>query len=79
MKKTLFKVSKLLLNPTRTIGLENYSSVKLSAGLEIVFDTPAGIDSKELKEATNEARKFIRNEFIEQWKPFRKQKEEKKS
>ena len=41
-------------------------------------DTVIAVDNVNL-EATNEARKFIRNEFIEQWKPFRKQKEEKKS
>jgi hypothetical protein len=34
------KVSKIMLWPSRTIGLPNYSSVTLNAGIEMVFDTP---------------------------------------
>jgi len=69
-----FKISKIILNPSRTVGLENYSSVKLSAGIEMVFDTPVDIGSKELQINCNEARKFIKEEFKKQWESFRPKK-----
>lgn len=67
-----FKVSKITVDPSRTIGLANFSSVKLSAGLEIVFDNPVDIDSQELKDAFSEARKVVHEEFVEQFKPYKK-------
>lgn len=70
------KISKIILNPSRTIGLENYSSVKLSAGIEIVFDTPVDIDSKELQTNLDGAREFIRNEFKKQYGSFLPKKRE---
>ena len=71
-----FKVSKIMLDPSRTIGLRNYSSVKLSAGIEIVFDKPIDTDSKELKEASEEARKLIKEEFKLQLEAFTPKKKE---
>lgn len=69
------KVSKLMIWPSRTIGLPNYSSVTLNAGVEMTFDTPVKQDSKELKEAFEEARKIVREEFTKQWEPYNKKKE----
>lgn len=70
------KVSKISLNPSRTINLGNYNSAKLDAGVEIVFDKPVAIDSKEVKEAFEEARKVVKDEMIIQWEPYKKRLEE---
>ena len=66
------KVSKIILNPSRTINLGNYNSAKLDAGIELVFDKPVAIDSKEVKEGFEEARKVIREEFVKQYEPYQK-------
>lgn len=70
------KISKIILNPSRTINLGDYNSTKLDAGVELVFDKPVAMDSKEVKEGFEEARKIIRKEFTEQWKPYQKMLEE---
>ena len=67
-----YKVSKISLSPARTINLGNFNSVKLSGSIEIVFDEPIGLKDKKLKQATNEARKWIRNELAAQFRPYRK-------
>lgn len=67
-----FKVSKIMLWPSRKINLGNYSTVDLNAGIEIVFDNPVLSDSQELKDAYEKARKIVREELNEQYKPFRK-------
>ena len=73
------KITKIMIWPTRKVNLGNYSTVDLNAGLEIAFDKPVNFDSKEVKEAFDEARKVIRNEFQEQFKPYLKMKELKKN
>lgn len=74
-----FKVSKLSLNPSRKINLGNYSTVDLNAGMEVVFDEPVYINSQEVKDALTQMRKVIRDEFKEQYAPYMKKKEAKKS
>ncbi len=59
-----------MLWPSRKINLGNYNTTELNAGLEIVFDKPVSSDSKEVKKAFEEARKIIKNEFQEQFKPY---------
>lgn len=61
-----FKISKLMIWPSRKINLGNYSTVDLNAGLEIAFDKPVEVGSKELKEAFDQARAVIREEFMRQ-------------
>jgi hypothetical protein len=72
MANSKTKVSKIMVWPARTIGLPNYGSAKLSAGVEMVFDEPVTLDSKEAREALDEARKFIKEEFRRQYKPYKK-------
>ena len=68
-----------MLNPSVTIGLPDYSSIKLSAGVEMVFDNPVDIDSKEFEDNFDKARKIIGNEFKKQYITFKpKIKSEKK-
>lgn len=66
------KISKIMLWPSRTINLGNYNSAQLNAGIELSFDKPVAIDSKEVKEGFEEARKVIREEFVKQYEPYRK-------
>lgn len=66
------KISKIILNPSRTVNLGNYNSAKLDAGIELTFDKPVAIDSKEVKEGFEEARKVIREEFIKQFEPYKR-------
>ncbi len=65
------KISKLMIWPTRTIGLGNYNSVKLSVGVEIAFEKPVSMNSKRVENALNDARKLVRREFIKQYEPYR--------
>jgi len=67
------KVSKIMIWPARTIGLPNYGSTKLSAGIEMQFEKPVSLKSKEVKDAFDEAREVIREEFKRQYEPYRKQ------
>lgn len=67
------KVSKIMIWPARTIGLPNYGSVKLSAGIEMQFEKPVSLKSKEVKVAFDEARGVIREEFTRQYEPYKKQ------
>lgn len=68
--KQKFKVSKITLSPSRKINLGNYNTVELNAGIEIVFDEAVEIGSEELKKAYEQGRKILREEFIEQYKPY---------
>lgn len=61
------KVSKIMIWPARTIGLPNFSSIKKSAGVELQFDKPVSLKSKEVKKAFDEARKIIGEEFKKQF------------
>ncbi len=65
-----FSISKISVNPSRKINLGNYNSAELNAGIEIVFDTPVLPNSPELKEAFEEARRIVKAEFQEQYKPY---------
>ena len=71
------KVTKIMVWPSRTIGLPNYNSVKLNAGIEIEFDKPITLKSKEVKDAFNEARKTIVDEFKKQDDTFGRRLEKK--
>ena len=66
------KISKIMLWPTRKLNLGNYESTELSAGVELVLDPPVDPDGKEIKEAFEVGRKIIKDEFTEQYKPYKK-------
>ena len=70
------KISKITINPTRTINLGDYNSTKLDAGIELVFDKPVDMGSKEVKEGFKEAREIIKEEMTIQWEPYKKMLEE---
>ena len=65
------KITKLMIWPTRSINLGNFNSAKLSAGVEIEFDKPVAMNSKEVKKAFEESRKVIKEEFKAQYEPYR--------
>jgi len=65
------KISKIMLWPSRKINLGNYSTADLNAGVEIVFDKPIDLDSKELQETLDKARNLIKEEFKKQYEPYR--------
>ena len=65
-----YKVSKISVNPSRKVNLGNYSTADLNAGIEIVFDTPVGIDSRELLEAFQKAREVVKKEMKKQYEPY---------
>ena len=65
------KVSKIMIWPCRTIGLPNYGSAKLSAGVELTFDKPVAFGSKKLKHGFKEAREMVRKEFTRQYEPYK--------
>lgn len=69
-----FKVTKIMLHPTRTLDLGPQGYAKLSAGIEIEFDTPVELDSKELSDAFTAGRKVITEEFVNQYAPYKKAK-----
>lgn len=73
-----FKVSKLMLWPSRKINLGNYSSVDLNAGMEVVFDEPVYLHSEDVEDALAQMRTVIRNEFLLQYAPYKKKKSVKK-
>lgn len=73
-----FKISKININPSRKVNLGNYNTAELNAGIEIVFDTPVASDSLELKQAFEEARKIVTNEFKLQYEPYKKMLEKNK-
>lgn len=64
------KISKIMVWPSRKVNLGNYSTVDLSAGLEITFDKAVDFDNKEIKEAFNIARRIISDEMLIQYKAF---------
>lgn len=66
------KVSKVMVWRNRKINLGNYSSVDLNAGLEIVFEEPVAINDLRIKEAFEEARKVINEEWKKQYEPYQK-------
>jgi len=72
MSKSKAKISKLMLWPSRKINLGNYNTAELNAGIELVFDKPVALDSKEVEKALDEARKIIKEEFTKQSIPYRK-------
>jgi len=70
IKEPDYRVSKIMLWPSRKINLGNYNTVDVSAGAEITFDKPVSFDSDEMKKACDEARKFIGSEFRKQLDAF---------
>ena len=71
-----FKVSKISSNPTRKINLGNYNTVELSAFVEITFDNPVLSNSPVVKNAFNEIRRIVKDEWVEQYKPYMPKKKE---
>lgn len=71
IKTKAYKVSKIMVWPTRKINLGAYNTAELSAGLEIAFDKPVELDSKDMINAFDEARTIIREEFKKQYEPLR--------
>ena len=67
------KVTKIMIFPERTIGLPGFSSAKLSAGLEVKFDKPVPLDSKEIRKAYDKAREITKDEMKRQFAPIKKQ------
>ncbi len=65
-----YKVSKVMLWPSRKINLGNYSTIDLNAGVEIVFDKPVLMGSDEMVKACDSARKFIGEEYRRQLNAF---------
>jgi hypothetical protein len=74
-----YKVSKIIIHPSRKFGLKNYSSVELSAGMEIVFDKPQDINGQVVKDAYINATKKLQEEFRRQLEAFGTKKKEKPS
>ena len=72
------KVTKVWVNPSRTINLGNYYSAKLDVGLELTFEKPVAIDGKEVKEAYKEAMKVIKEQFKVQYEPYKQYLESKR-
>ena len=70
--KPVARVSKIMLWPSRKLNLGNYNTADLNAGIELVFDKPVEVGSKELEVGFNEARKIIREEFTKQYEPYKK-------
>ena len=79
LKPNDYKVSKLMLWPSRKLNLGNYNTVDLNAGIEIVFDRPVDVNSQDIKDAQAHMRRLIRDEFKEQYAPYMKKQEAKKS
>ena len=71
------KVSKIVIHPSRKINLGNYNNVELNAGIEITFDKPVSLDSKDLVNGFNLARAVIKKEFGLQWQPYKEMLEKK--
>ena len=71
MTKIKPKVSKIMLWPSRKINLGNYNTADLNAGIELVFDKPVALGSKELEDGFKEARGVIREEFKKQYEPYK--------
>lgn len=69
-----FKVTKIMIWPTRKVNLGNYNTLDLNAGIEISFSKPEEVDSKVVEEAYVEARKIVGKEFNNQYAPYRKNK-----
>lgn len=72
-KPKAFKITKVGISPSRKVNLGNYSSVELSAFIEVVFDEPVDPDSEVVAEAFNSMRETARKEFLKQFAPYRKQ------
>lgn len=70
-----FLVSKIIISPSRKVGLENYSSVDLSAGMEVVFDAPVPVNSPKIVEAFEKVHTVLQDEFRKQFDLFGKKKE----
>lgn len=64
------KVTKIMVWPTRKVNLGNYNTAEMSAGIEISFEKPVDSDSKDVKEAFDEARKLVREELKKQYEPY---------
>ena len=45
------KISKIMLWPSRTLNLGDFNSAQLNAGVELSFDKPVALKSKEVKKA----------------------------
>jgi len=67
-----YKVSKIMIWPSRTLNLGNYNSAQLNAGVEMTFDPPVDSDSKALADSFDEARKIVKEEFAKQYEPYKK-------
>lgn len=66
------KIKKIMVWPSRTLDLGSRGYAKLSAGVEIELSPPCKPGSKRLKEAFEEARKVVREEFMKQYEPYKK-------
>lgn len=67
------KITKLGIAPSRTVDLgPGNGFAKLQASVELEFDTPQAVDSKEVQEAFIEMRRIINEEFKLQYAPYKK-------
>jgi hypothetical protein len=64
---TMFKVSKISINPSRKVNLGNFSTVDLNMGMEVVFEKPVEINSQEVQDALKEMREVVGKEMKEQY------------
>lgn len=78
-KKDGFLISKIIVHPSRKVGLPKFSSVDVSAGMEVVFDTPQTVDSPLIQEAFEKVHEVLKQEFRKQMDLFGEKKEEVKA
>lgn len=65
-----FLISKIIVHPSRKIGLPKYSSVDVSAGMEVVFDKPQPVGSPLIQQAFDEVHEVLKKEFRKQVELF---------
>lgn len=70
-----FLITKIIVAPSRKVGLKNYSSVDMSAGMEVVFDEPQKVDSPKIQEAFDKVHTVLQAEFRKQFALFGEKKE----
>jgi len=69
-KMTEAKVTKITMQPSRTINLGDYNSIKLDAGMEVSFDESVPIKGKEVEKAFAECLEVVGKQYRKQWNAF---------
>jgi len=71
-----YKISKIMIAPSRKINLGNYETLEVHAGFEVTFDKAYDVDSDVIQDALTETRKMIGKEFRAQVDAFGKAKKQ---